>query len=67
MSLIRQQRRSAGRRYNKSLKARTESIRSLFWLFKVNLREVKLKPSRCGNEKNRDRNIVSNVIKSKTE
>ena len=67
MSLIRQQRRSAGRRYNKSLKARTESIRSLFWLFQVNFGEVKLTPSRYGNEKNRDRNVVSNVIKSKTE
>ena len=29
--------------------------------------EVKLTPSRYGNEKNRDRNVVSNVIKSKTE
>ena len=40
---------------------------SLFWLFQVNLGEVKLTPSRYGNEKNRDRNMVSNVVKSKTE
>ena len=59
MSLIRQQKRSAGCRYNK--------FRSLFWLFQVNFGEVKLTPSRYGNEKNRDRNVVSNVVKSKTE